>query len=149
MKDLTQERNFSMSTMQWLLELLRIMRMPQGETVHSLKARLCTYEEAMEIYSDRMVKETLLGAARKFTFFPSVAELTDFLSGIESEKPIDRINAKVDTSSSWEVPTENRWWQANDWTKNLPKFGEDDLENIGILFASIVSRMKRSDDDQR
>lgn len=84
-----------------------------------------------------MTKKILLTAIRKFTFFPSAAELHDFFDALPNEiiaAPIEEIKSVVDTRSDWHVPTANRWFNHNKWWRG------DRPPGNGGLFESIARR---------
>lgn len=51
-----------------------------NETPEVVAARLTAYVDDLEIYSDKFCKQALSQVRRKFTFFPSIAELDKFFS---------------------------------------------------------------------
>lgn len=86
-----------------------------------------------------MSKASLLNAARNFTFFPSIAELTDFFTNGKSEEHGQQFNAVIDTRSGWYVDTKNRWFNSNDWDKNISKRHEVNFGEIGGIFETIIA----------
>lgn len=66
----------------FLAALISVMPPSKGETRESLRALLSQYADALEPEWKYMNRAALMQAQRKFRFFPTIAELADFLSAL-------------------------------------------------------------------
>lgn len=71
----------------WITSLMSALPPRRGETRESLEQKLFLYFDALENEAGGMTRQSLVEAVRRFKYFPAAADLVEFFSERQPEKP--------------------------------------------------------------